>query len=94
MEDIDITLREFRLSIEHCKKEAVKPLESLVDQLIQIQSQLQDLNSHLATTKTAKTERYEATRFDTEGKLVFQLESWIDSYDEKLPKLVNFILPV
>lgn len=34
------------------------------------------------------------TAFDTNGNHVKDLEDWIDEYDEQLPKLTQFILPV
>lgn len=84
-----------RLSIEYCKKEAPNDkLEKLIRELHLIQSQIQDLNSHIATSDSAPKPRFESTRFDVDGSLVKQLESWIDSYDGQLPKLTNFILPV
>lgn len=66
----------------------------LLEQLGAVQSHLQDLNSHLATSKEPSPERYAATRFDPSGSLVAGLEAWIDGYDARLPRLTTFILPV
>jgi len=84
-----------RLSIELCQKEASSDrLETLIKELRLIQNQIQDLSSHIATSDSAPKARFESTRFDVDGRLVKQLESWIDSYDKQLPRLTNFILPV
>ena len=54
-----------------------------------------DVGAHVATPRTADAEENEKklnhTQFDEENALT--LEAWIDSMDDKLPPLRNFILP-
>jgi cob(I)alamin adenosyltransferase len=57
-----------------------------------IQSRLLDLGSHIATP-IGKSSNSKLTRASFDANTVTQLELWIDYYDEKLPKLKNFILP-
>lgn len=89
------------LALEHCDAAVVPgisdPLSDLRAKLEQIQSRLQDVNSHIATPRDSKNltpERLAKTEFDTDGKLALELEAWIDKYDEELPTLKQFILPV
>ena len=76
------------VAIEHCK--STEKLNELVEKLVTVQSRIQDLNSHIATTNTAQSERFgtnvisaqvayhvESTRFDRDGKHTDQLEQWI-----------------
>lgn len=64
----------------------------LKEQLEIIQHALFDLGAALATPRTQATHStIEKTRFDKEE--VDMLEKWIDSMEEKLPKLATFILP-
>ncbi|OAD05547.1 hypothetical protein MUCCIDRAFT_141306 [Mucor lusitanicus CBS 277.49] len=66
----------------------------LVEKLIKIQCLLQDVGSNLATPREQCNEaRLARTRFDADGQHVKALESWIDEYDQQLPKLTKFILP-
>ena len=66
----------------------------LLPQLEKIQCILQDIGSNIATPRKSATEhRLAKTEFDTTGSLVTELETWIDSLDEPLPPLKNFILP-
>lgn len=72
-------------------------LLGLRNKLEEIQSRLQDVNSNVATPRNSKNvtkERLEKTEFDADGKLVLELEAWIDKLDEELPPLKQFILPV
>lgn len=62
-------------------------------QLIKIQSILLDIGSHIATPRTKAPQKQldRLSNFDT--NLTKELETWIDTYDEELPPLKNFILP-
>jgi len=69
--------------------------EDVMERLIHIQCLLQDVNSNVATPRnTSSPERLEKTEFDVTGELAVELEQWIDDYDEQLPPLKSFILPV
>ncbi|KAG0230164.1 hypothetical protein BGW41_002586 [Actinomortierella wolfii] len=58
----------------------------------QIQCNLQDIGSNIATPRTDASEsKLQKTAFD-EGHIE-KLEGWIDSLDSQLPPLRNFILP-
>ncbi|ORZ21714.1 cob(I)yrinic acid a,c-diamide adenosyltransferase, mitochondrial-like protein [Absidia repens] len=62
--------------------------------LEKIQCLLQDIGSNIATPRDrSNTNRLERTTFDSQGKLVSELEQWIDTMDEELPRLTKFILP-
>ncbi|KAI8089328.1 Adenosylcobalamin biosynthesis, ATP:cob(I)alamin adenosyltransferase-like protein [Halteromyces radiatus] len=66
----------------------------LTERLEKIQCSLQDIGSNIATPRErSNTNRLERTSFDPEGKLVLELEQWIDFMDEELPRLTKFILP-
>jgi cob(I)alamin adenosyltransferase len=66
--------------------------QCIFNQLIAIQHALFDLGAALATPRTrAVNSKIEKTRFDHDG--IEYLEKWIDSMEEKLPKLHAFILP-
>jgi cob(I)alamin adenosyltransferase len=55
---------------------------------------LQDLGSHVATPRNSnQAMRLAKTEFDSMGNLSTELEKWIDTMDEQLPELKNFILP-
>lgn len=60
------------------------PKDPICDDLIEIQQNIQDLNSEIAGANLV---------FDPEGELIEQLEQQIDEYTAKLPRLKNFILP-
>lgn len=64
------------------------------DDLQWIQSRLLDLGSHVATpiSETTSDRKLEQTKFGIEN--VITIEKMIDSYDSRLPKLKNFIIPV
>jgi cob(I)alamin adenosyltransferase len=65
----------------------------LSEQLYIIQCQLQDVNSHIATPpEKASIDKRLRTTF-TGKEWSEQLENWIDSMEETLPVLKNFILP-
>lgn len=59
-----------------------------------IQSRLLDLGSHVATpiSETTSDRKLEQTKFGVENVTI--IEKMIDTYDSRLPKLKNFILPV
>lgn len=69
----------------------MEDLRVLGDRLVWIQSRLQELNSHVATPDGT---RAESLRFDQDGRLVAQVETWIDAMESTLPPLRTFILPV
>ncbi|KAF9285170.1 hypothetical protein BGZ74_001545 [Mortierella antarctica] len=72
----------------YCKKSA----NGLDEQLIEIQCNLQDIGSNIATPRNDSSEtQIRNTAFD-EGH-IDKLESWIDHLDSQLPPLRNFILP-
>ncbi|KAK3818352.1 MAG: Adenosylcobalamin biosynthesis, ATP:cob(I)alamin adenosyltransferase-like protein [Benniella sp.] len=72
----------------YCKKSA----NGLDEQLIEIQCNLQDIGSNIATPRNDASEgQLRKTAFD-EGH-VEKLEGWIDRLDSQLPPLRNFILP-
>ncbi|KAF9363364.1 hypothetical protein BGX34_004312 [Mortierella sp. NVP85] len=72
----------------YCKKSA----NGLDEQLIEIQCNLQDIGSNIATPRNDADEgQLRKTAFD-EGH-VEKLEGWIDRLDSQLPPLRNFILP-
>ena len=59
----------------------------------QIQSTLLDLGSHVAPPRSTPSDaRLARTQFA--DSVTEQLERWIDAYDEQLPPLRNFVLPV
>jgi cob(I)alamin adenosyltransferase len=65
------------------------------EQLARVQCILQDLNSNVATPRESANEaRRVRTEFDTAFAYSKELEAWIDTMDEELPPLKNFILPV
>lgn len=69
-----------------------KGIEIVKKQLIAVQHALFDLGAAVATPVANATERQkEKTTFDEEA--VSSLEEWVDEYDQKLPKLKNFIIP-
>ena len=66
--------------------------KDIQNQLINIQSRLLDLGSHIATPlKSSSQNKIKITQFDSIN--VENLESWIDKMDSELPILKNFILP-
>ncbi|KAG0231888.1 hypothetical protein BGX31_005335 [Mortierella sp. GBA43] len=72
----------------YCKKSA----NGLDEQLIEIQCNLQDIGSNIATPRNDASEtQLRNTTFD-EGH-VDKLEGWIDDLDSRLPPLRNFVLP-
>ncbi|KAF9167771.1 hypothetical protein DFQ26_003166 [Actinomortierella ambigua] len=72
----------------YCKKAA----NGLEDRLIEIQCNLQDIGSNIATPRSDSSEsKLQKTVFDVGH--VDTLEEWIDHLDSQLPPLRNFILP-
>jgi ATP:cob(I)alamin adenosyltransferase len=68
-------------------------LQSLSEQLAEIQSRLLDLGSAIATPlDSSSPEQLSRVAFPSEMSVT--LERWIDEADDKLPPLRNFILPV
>jgi len=67
-------------------------LDPLREQLNIIQHALFDVGAALATPRTTASHfKIQKTRFDSEETEL--LEQWIDTMEEELPKLRNFILP-
>ncbi len=64
-----------------------------IQQLISIQSRLQDLNSHIATPRSDKITKGVLARTLFSYSHVEQLEKWIDGMDTELTPLTKFILP-
>ncbi|KAJ3193212.1 Golgi transport complex subunit 6 [Irineochytrium annulatum] len=78
------------LAREFCEEQT----NGLPVKIDKIQCLLQDIGSNIATPRNKATEaRLNKTIFDVEGKLVDELEAWIDELDAQLPPLRNFILP-
>ncbi len=63
------------------------------NKLASIQSTLLDIGSFIATPKTKATEKQleRLSKFNT--KCTSDLEKWIDTFENELPALRNFILP-
>ncbi|KAJ3161309.1 DNA-directed DNA polymerase alpha catalytic subunit pol1 [Geranomyces michiganensis] len=62
--------------------------------LHKVQCLLQDIGSNIATPRSNASDlKLARTTFDVDGKLVDELETWIDELDAQLPQLKNFILP-
>ena len=56
---------------------------------------MQDIGGHIATPRQASTiTKLNRTMFDPDGVLTRELEAWIDTYNDALPPLTQFILPV
>lgn len=79
------------VALEHLRISA-HPLAPLPDQIVAIQSALQELNSHIATPPDRRSTT--TTTFDPQGEWLPRLESWIDALDAELSPLRQFILPV
>lgn len=74
--------------------EILASLSSLRAQLDQIQSELFDLGSAVATPLSSSSEaRQRRARFEGAQESVTALEGWIDEMELELPPLRNFILP-
>lgn len=58
-----------------------------------IQCTLQELGSHVATPRSKGTHEKRLARTEFSAERTDALEAWIDSMDESLPPLTNFILP-
>eukprot|EP00729_Bicosta_minor_P004491 gene4491-35139_t len=65
----------------------------LGEQLEDIQCTLQELGSHVATPRSKGTHEKRLARTEFSAERTDALEAWIDSMDESLPPLTNFILP-
>ncbi len=79
---------------EFCLEMSDKAVADLLEtQLIKIQSILLDIGSHIATPKSSAAQKQlnRLSKFD--ASLTKELENWIDTFDEQLPALKNFILP-
>eukprot|EP01023_Acetabularia_acetabulum_P054003 TRINITY_DN6062_c0_g2_i1.p1 TRINITY_DN6062_c0_g2~~TRINITY_DN6062_c0_g2_i1.p1 ORF type:complete len:217 (+),score=28.04 TRINITY_DN6062_c0_g2_i1:109-759(+) len=69
-------------------------LQSTGEQLERIQCRLLDVGSAVATPiNNSSSSKIDRTAFDKSGSEVELVENWIDSMDEELPPLKNFILP-
>ncbi|CAD7701680.1 unnamed protein product [Ostreobium quekettii] len=88
--DVDELNSAVGVAREFC--EEVKGGEGVASQLETVQTYLLDVGSACATPITSSTpEKLRRVQFDSE--LVQILEEWIDSMDEELPTLSQFILP-
>eukprot|EP00126_Sphaerothecum_destruens_P007667 Sdes_comp19936_c0_seq1m12410 len=66
----------------------------LADMLLEIQSCLFDIGSHLATPPLKSSEKkLLQTFFDPDASFLLELEIWIDFLDSQCPPLKNFIIP-
>jgi cob(I)alamin adenosyltransferase len=85
--------REFCLELHSNNKNLESFGQDVEDKLVQIQSTLLDIGSFVATPKTKATEK-QLERLSTFNTMrTTDLEKWIDSYENELPVLRNFILP-
>lgn len=86
------SLRSYRDVQTEEAKEGVRRLSHMIPELETIQSRLLDAGSSIATPPSSSDEkRLKRVLFPAEA--VDQLEGWIDSMDQSLPPLKNFILP-
>jgi ATP:cob(I)alamin adenosyltransferase len=81
------------LALEHCKLSEGDGFQSLVSQLVTIQSRLFDVGSAIATPLSTSDET-QTSRVAFDEANVDSLEQWIDQMEDHLPPLRNFILPV
>ena len=85
--------REFCMTIESEDKELVKAALDIESKIIKIQSTLLDIGSYIATPPSSASQS-QLDRLSTFNKgLTKELEEWIDTYEQSLPVLRNFILP-
>jgi len=82
---------ELNASIGVAREYCVMADNGLADQLEEIQSRLFDLGAAIATPPTAADRKKARTQFEEEH--ITKLEEWIDTWDEQLAPLTNFILP-
>lgn len=68
-------------------------LTNLRKQLEKIQNILLDIGSNIATPRDHSSD-FKLQRASFDPNHITNLEKWIDSMDEQLPPLKNFILPV
>nr|CAB3263875.1 cob(I)yrinic acid a,c-diamide adenosyltransferase, mitochondrial-like [Phallusia mammillata] len=66
--------------------------EILDAHLQKVQCILQDIASCVATPLSTASEKH-LSRTEFDNNLVYELETWIDTFSEDLPPLKNFILP-
>ena len=71
------------------KEELTGPLANMLPVVVELQQQLFDLGSELATPHSGE---YEGM-WRVEARHVTQLEKWCDHFGEDLPELVSFVLP-
>ena len=74
-------------------REQATSIPNLPEQILYIQSRLQDLNAHIATPRTDKTPPKVLSRTTFTYDNVELLENWIDEMDKDLKPLTKFILP-
>eukprot|EP00457_Paulinella_chromatophora_P015287 gb/GEZN01015874.1/.p1 GENE.gb/GEZN01015874.1/~~gb/GEZN01015874.1/.p1 ORF type:complete len:258 (-),score=16.71 gb/GEZN01015874.1/:55-828(-) len=90
--DVDELNAHIGLAREHIGKEGENGV-TLCARLAEIQCQLFDVCSHIATPLSSSTPaQLERCDFVSDGALE-RLERWIDEYDARLPRLKNFIIP-
>eukprot|EP00045_Choanoeca_perplexa_P014995 m.180704 g.180704 ORF g.180704 m.180704 type:complete len:241 (+) comp16862_c0_seq2:3586-4308(+) len=68
-------------------------LEMVTDQLVQVQCQLQEAGSSLTTPFDDSSPEQMKERVSFDQTYESLLETWIDSHEDGLPPLTNFILP-
>merc|ERR1719295_751607 len=85
---------ELNASIGIARQYCVESQNGLNEKLIEIQSRLMDVGSHIATplsSDKSNESKKKHVEFDVEN--TSNLEEWIDELDASLPELKNFILP-
>ena len=87
--DVDELNASIGLAREYCSAGAV----GIESQLVEIQSRLLDVGSSIATPASTSTAA-QLVRVTFPSGMAAKLETWIDEFDEELPTLTNFILPV
>ena len=84
------------LARAHCETQSASgtSLHDIMTQLDTVQSRLLDVGSAVATPRSSSNEKQLArVRFCDDGASVSSLEQWMDTLDQELPPLKNFILP-
>jgi len=88
--DLDELNSQIGLAIEYC----IKADNGLQIYLTEVQSCLFDIGSQVATPLSeSSSEQIERVGFENPESHIKKLENWIDTLDETLPPLRNFILP-
>jgi cob(I)alamin adenosyltransferase len=88
--DIDELNSSLGIVVSFLKAERLPKQEIILDLLLEIQSSLFNLGSHMACMKK-DWEKFKLPKLSDD--LIFKIESQIDTLDNCLPQLKNFILP-